>query len=109
VELGDLPLAVRGEYAEVLAPSMIGGESLRAWGSRYVRLVLHRCGYNKRAACRVLDISYHTLQTYLREQGPPQRDSEGLAEDAAWPSPPPAAVLHESEPCGLARACSSGA
>jgi len=109
VELGDLPLAVRGEYAEVLAPSMIGGESLRAWGSRYVRLVLHRCGYNKRAACRVLDISYHTLQTYLRDQGPPQRDSEGLAEDAAWPSPPPATVLHESEPCGLARACSSGA
>jgi transcriptional regulator with PAS, ATPase and Fis domain len=109
VELGDLPLAVRGEYAEVLAPSMIGGESLRSWGSRYVRLVLQRCGYNKRAACRVLDISYHTLQTYLREQGRPQRHSEGLAEDAAWPSPSPAAVLHEPEPGGLARACSSGA
>jgi len=109
VELGDLPLAVRGEYAEVLAPSMIGGESLRAWGSRYVRLVLQRCGYNKRAACRVLDISYHTMQTYLRDQDPPQRHSEGLAEDPAWPSPPPAALLHEPEPGGLARVCSSGA
>jgi len=109
VELGDLPLAVRGEYAEVLAPSMTGGESLRAWGSRYVRLVLHRCAYNKRAACRVLDISYHTLQTYLRERGPSQLDSEGLAEDAVWPSPLPAATLHEPEPGGLARACAAGA
>jgi hypothetical protein len=88
---------------------MIGGESLRAWGSRYVRLVLHRCAYNKRAACRVLDISYHTLQTYLREQGPFQLDSEGLAEDAVWRSPLPGAVLHEPEPAGLARACSAGA
>jgi DNA-binding NtrC family response regulator len=109
VELGDLPLAVRGEYAEVLAPSMVGGESLRAWGSRYVRLVLHRCGSNKRAACRVLDISYHTLQTYLRQEGPPGRDSERLAEEAAWPSLSPAAAVHEPEPEGLARVCAPGA
>jgi hypothetical protein len=29
-------------------------------------LVLDRSGGNKRDACRVLDISYHTLQSYLR-------------------------------------------
>ncbi len=40
---------------------------LREWSTRYVKLVLHRCGNNKRAACRSLDISYHTLQTYLRD------------------------------------------
>jgi hypothetical protein len=39
---------------------------MRAWGSRYARLVFERCGRNKRRACRVLDISYHTLQAYLR-------------------------------------------
>ena len=40
-------------------------ETLKAWSSRYVRLVLHRCDGNKRRACEVLDITYHTLQTYL--------------------------------------------
>ena len=45
-----------------------GGETLRAWASRYARLVLDRCQGNKRAACRVLDISYHTLQAYLRHR-----------------------------------------
>jgi hypothetical protein len=39
---------------------------MRAWGSRYARLVLERCDNNKRKACRVLDISYHTLQAYLQ-------------------------------------------
>ncbi|HEX3645464.1 MAG TPA: helix-turn-helix domain-containing protein, partial [Vicinamibacterales bacterium] len=33
---------------------------------RYARLVLNRCDGNKREACRVLDISYHTLQSHLR-------------------------------------------
>jgi hypothetical protein len=33
---------------------------------RYARLVLERSHGNKREACRVLDISYHTLQAYLR-------------------------------------------
>ena len=39
---------------------------MRAWGSRYARLIFERCGRNKRRACRLLDISYHTLQAYLR-------------------------------------------
>jgi hypothetical protein len=39
---------------------------MRAWGSRYAKLVFERCGRNKRRACRFLDISYHTLQAYLR-------------------------------------------
>jgi len=66
IELDDLPPQVRGEYAEVLAPSLVRTETMRAWGSRYARLVFERCGRNKRHACRMLDISYHTLQAYLR-------------------------------------------
>jgi two-component system response regulator HydG len=66
IELDDLPPAVRGEYATALMPSLERGETLRAWGSRYARLVLERSQGNKREACRVLDISYHTLQAYLR-------------------------------------------
>jgi hypothetical protein len=34
--------------------------------SRYARLVFERCGGNKRQASRLLDISYHTLDAYLR-------------------------------------------
>jgi transcriptional regulator with PAS, ATPase and Fis domain len=66
IELDDLPAAVRGEYEETLGPALAGNESFRKWGSRYARLVFERCGRNKRRACRVLDISYHTLQAYLR-------------------------------------------
>ena len=66
VELDDLPPTVRGDYATALGPSLRRNDSLRAWTSRYARLVLERCDGNKREACRVLDISYHTLQSYLR-------------------------------------------
>jgi transcriptional regulator with PAS, ATPase and Fis domain len=66
IELDDLPPQLRGDYVEILGPSIAAGESLRAWGSRYARLVYERCGRNKRRACRHLDISYHTLQAYLR-------------------------------------------
>jgi hypothetical protein len=52
IELDDLPPQLRGEYLEVLGPSMAAGESMRAWGSRYARLVFERCGRNKRRACR---------------------------------------------------------
>ena len=66
IELTDLSPAVRQDYADVLMPSMSRGDTMRAWGSRYARLVLDRCGQNKRRACEALDISYHTLQAYLR-------------------------------------------
>jgi transcriptional regulator with PAS, ATPase and Fis domain len=70
LELDDLPPALLAGYADVLVPSLKAKESMRAWGSRYARLVLERCHNNKRAACRVLGISYHTLQAYLRFQAP---------------------------------------
>ena len=61
----DLPPFVRGGYEEVLGPSLSRDDTLRAWGSRYARVVLERCNRNKRLACKVLGISYHTLQSYL--------------------------------------------
>jgi DNA-binding NtrC family response regulator len=66
LELDDLPPTIRGDYATALGPSLKRNDTLRAWTSRYTRLVLDRCQGNKREACRVLDISYHTLQAYLR-------------------------------------------
>ncbi len=50
----------------MLVPSLAANDTMRAWGSRYARLVLKRCGNNKRRACQVLGISYHTLQAYLK-------------------------------------------
>src|SRR5439155_4797077 len=66
IDVNDLPAAVRGDYGVAIAPSLKRNDTLRAWGSRYVRLILDRSQGNKRQACRTLGISYHTLQAYLR-------------------------------------------
>jgi len=66
LDIDDLPPALLGGYQEVIAPALLGRETMREWGSRYARLVLERCERNKRRACRELGISYHTLQGYLR-------------------------------------------
>lgn len=66
IELEDLPPAVRSEDLEVLMPSLHRNETLRQWAARYVRLVLQRHEGNKRKAARVLGISYHTLNSYLK-------------------------------------------
>ena len=66
LELDDLPPALLGGYSDVLMPSIHARDTMRAWGSRYARLVLERCANNKRRASRELGISYHTLQEYLR-------------------------------------------
>jgi transcriptional regulator with AAA-type ATPase domain len=68
IALEDLPASVRHDFTQVVWPSLAGSETMRAWGCRYARLVLQRCDGNKRRACDVLGISYHTLQSYLREK-----------------------------------------
>jgi DNA-binding NtrC family response regulator len=65
IVLSDLPSEISKEYEEVINELPGQTESLRAWSSRYVRLVLERCHGNKRRACDLLDISYHTLQSHL--------------------------------------------
>jgi transcriptional regulator with PAS, ATPase and Fis domain len=66
IDLDDLPRAVRGRYGDALSSSLERNDTLRMWASRYARLVYERSHHNKRAACRALGISYHTLQSHLR-------------------------------------------
>ncbi len=66
IRVDDLPVSLRGGYGEHLVPSCQVGDTMRAWGSRYARLMLEKSAGNKRQACRALDISYHTLNSYLR-------------------------------------------
>jgi len=66
IELTDLPMAVHRAYSNALGPSLQHNDTLRLWARRYVRLIVNRCQGNKRAACKALGISYHTLQAYLR-------------------------------------------
>jgi transcriptional regulator with PAS, ATPase and Fis domain len=94
IELDDLPPQLRGDYVEILGPSVAAGESLRAWGSRYARLVYERCGRNKRRACRHLDISYHTLQAYLRYSRQDGYEGTQLPEWVRSASTP--ATVHEA-------------
>src|SRR5258706_379848 len=93
IELDDLPATVRGDHAVVLGPSLERGETLRSWGSRYVRIVVDRCQGNKRKACRVLGISYHTLQAYLRYQ----TDPGAVVVEADWARDDPGELLTDAE------------
>ena len=70
IGLDDLPPTVTGDYVAYLQPSLVRDDTMRAWGSRYARMVLDRCDNNKRQACGILGISYHTLQSYLRYDVP---------------------------------------
>jgi transcriptional regulator with PAS, ATPase and Fis domain len=80
ISVDDLPVSLRGGYAEHMMPAVQVGDSMRAWGSRYARLVLEKNAGNKRKACRALDISYHTLNAYLkyRPGGAPAHQSRAL-------------------------------
>jgi transcriptional regulator with PAS, ATPase and Fis domain len=98
VELDDLPPAVRGDYATTLIPSLTRNDTMRAWGSRYARLTLDRCGGNKREACRVLGLSYHTLQAYLRYKA---GDAAGIP-DTEWAAADP---TRSTDAEGSAGAC----
>jgi two-component system, NtrC family, response regulator HydG len=97
VTIDDLPAALRGEYESILLPPAARDDTMRAWGSRYARLILQRCGDNKRRACEVLGISYHTLQAYLNYR-PRARPPSRLPRQS-WPAedvPPPPPLALES-------------
>ena len=67
--VADLPSEITREYRDLLFELPGRDDSLRAWSSRYVRLVLERAEGNKRRACDVLGISYHTLKSHLDYAG----------------------------------------
>mgnify|MGYP003345861267 CR=1 FL=1 len=83
IELTDLPDAIVRPFQTVVA-LVEDDETLRVWSSRYVRRVLERCKGNKRKACDVLGISFHTLQSHLaylpgREHQQPLREVTAAA------------------------------
>jgi transcriptional regulator with PAS, ATPase and Fis domain len=92
IDLDDLPVSLRGAYAEVLMPAFQASDTMRAWGSRYARLVLTKCKDNKRKACGVLGITYHTLNAYLNYRPPEDRPAAVSAgtESLVAESPGPA-------------------
>jgi len=69
IDVADLPAVVTGEFGSVVVEATASNDTMRAWGSRYARIVLDRCRGNKRKACRVLGISYHTLEGHLTWRG----------------------------------------
>lgn len=69
IDVSDLPPIITGEGSTLAITAAASCESMRVWGSRYARLVLDRCHGNKREACRMLGISYHTLEGHLRFSG----------------------------------------
>jgi len=88
ISLDDLPIALRGAYGEIVMPAVQANDTMRAWGSRYARLVLEQCEHNKRQTCERLGISYHTLNAYLnyrpkdrsRAQQAPVTSSQAIVE-----------------------------
>jgi two-component system, NtrC family, response regulator HydG len=84
IEPDDLPAAVRGDFSAAILPSLKHNDTLRVWAGRYSRLILERCQGNKREACRVLGISYHTLQAYVRLRSSPADGEQpvDMADDA---------------------------
>jgi two-component system NtrC family response regulator len=82
LDVADLPDDIAAPYRKVTAALPEDDETLRAWSSRYVRLVLERCNGNKRRACSILDISFHTLQGYLSSMTA-EAGADGLGEPSA--------------------------
>jgi len=71
ITLEDLPDHIRlGSDGAVPVAGPINDRSLRAWSHEYVRAVLDSCKGNKRRACDVLDITYHTLMSHLASRRP---------------------------------------
>lgn len=103
IHVDDLPDTVTGRYRDAFQPDATGDGTMRAWGSRYARYVLERADGNKREACRVLDISYHTLCAYLTYKGPRLRRGRRGAVSArsggvAGPDPPLPLALRAASP-----------
>jgi transcriptional regulator with PAS, ATPase and Fis domain len=94
IELDDLPASVLGSVTTELVAALQRDDTMRAWGGRYARAVLDRCRGNKREAARVLGISYHTLNVYLKH--PIMR----AAPDARWVGAPADAGSRDEEQPG---------
>jgi DNA-binding NtrC family response regulator len=91
IELDDLPPHIRGDFGP-LNVSLSRNDTMRAWGSRYARIVLARAKGNKREAARLLGITYHTLNSYLRFPLPEEAGEE------CSPTAQPATLDEQGQP-----------
>ena len=106
ITVHDLPARVKVGYESVVAPSLARDDTMRAWGSRYAHLVLERCNRNKRQACEVLGISYHTLQAYLAYPG--VRTPEASSSEPRTPRGQQRSGAGETGSRGVARSPKAG-
>ncbi len=104
ITVADLPARISGAYGDVMVPALREGVTLRAFAAQYVRLMVERLG-SRREAGRVLNISYHTIRSYLslteslwpsaddpaRDLGPVSRPVALVADRAELPFAPAAA------------------
>jgi transcriptional regulator with PAS, ATPase and Fis domain len=82
VTVDDLPPDVIRPLSTGPAEFRVLDDTMRAQCTRYARAVLERCQGNKRRACEVLDITYHTLKAYL-DYGGSGRSVGGFEEPAS--------------------------
>ena len=99
IQVDDLPGDVTGRYRETYAACDDLDDTMRAWGSRHAKVILRRTRGNKREACRILDISYHTLQSYLTYKGTRHRQPDDEHTPRVTYATPPAtgaaAMVHD--------------
>jgi transcriptional regulator with PAS, ATPase and Fis domain len=86
ITIEDLPAEIAQSYDQAIGAND-RDQTLRAVTGRYTRAVLERCRGNRRQACAILDISYHTLKTYLAygaetECRPPAEEPSTLRPEA---------------------------
>jgi transcriptional regulator with PAS, ATPase and Fis domain len=62
--MSDLPDAIARRPSSPRLEIPLDG-TLRSWSSRYARAVLTQCEGNKKRACDILDVSYHTLKSLI--------------------------------------------
>ncbi|HYM24548.1 MAG TPA: sigma-54 dependent transcriptional regulator [Vicinamibacterales bacterium] len=83
IEVGGLPDVIGGRHVESLGRSLGEQHTLRTWACRYVRLTLQKCEGNKSRTARVLGISTHTLNTYLRSPQDARAEPELPVDESA--------------------------
>jgi DNA-binding NtrC family response regulator len=86
ITIDDLPAEIAQSYDQAIGAND-RDQTLRAVTGRYTRAVLERCRGNRRQACAILDISYHTLKTYL---------AYGAETDARPPAEEPSTLRSEA-------------